>query len=151
MFSKCFYSGLLKVGIVWQRVKRLATRNLLDRISLYTSIIVKAVKILLWDILVSDVTIRQSFVPFMTKGDCLNGELRPLLASVFLAFHGDSSHYSCLSWVSRVLGWGSEESCPRTLPRKAPRIQCDLNPGPLDLPVKHFTSEPCRTPMTEGE
>ena len=30
----------------------------------------------------------------------------------------DSSHYSGLSWVSPVLGWGSEVSCPRTLPQK---------------------------------
>ena len=40
------------------------------------------------------------------------------------------SHYSCLSWVSP--GWGSELSYPRTLPRKTQRIQCSLNPGPLD-------------------
>ena len=41
----------------------------------------------------------------------------PLL-TVFQSYHGDSSHYSCLFWVSLVLGWGSEVSCPRTLPRK---------------------------------
>ena len=38
------------------------------------------------------------------------------LSTVFQSYHGDSSHYSCLSWVSTVLGWGSEVSCPRTLP-----------------------------------
>ena len=46
------------------------------------------------------------------------------------------------SWVSPVLGWGSEVSCPRTLPRKNQRIQCDSNQGPLDyksntLPLSH--------------
>ena len=43
------------------------------------------------------------------------------LSTVFQSYHGDSSHYSCLSWVSPVLGRGSEVSCPRTLPRKKPR------------------------------
>ena len=41
-------------------------------------------------------------------------------------------HYSCLSWVSPVLGWGSEVSCSTTLLQKTKRIQCGLNPGPLD-------------------
>ena len=40
------------------------------------------------------------------------------LSTVFQSYHGDSSHYSCLSWLSPVLGWGSEVSCPRTFPRK---------------------------------
>ena len=65
----------------------------------------------------------------------------PLLI-VFQSYHGDSSHYSCLSWVSPVLGWGSEVSCPKTLPRKTQRIQCGSNPGPLiyesnTLPLSH--------------
>ena len=38
------------------------------------------------------------------------------LSTVFKSYHGDSSHYLCLSWVSPVLGWGSEVSCPRILP-----------------------------------
>ena len=54
------------------------------------------------------------------------------LSKVFQSYNGDSSHYSCLSWVSPVLGWGSEVSCPRTLPRKTQRIWCCPNPGPLD-------------------
>ena len=46
------------------------------------------------------------------------------------------------SWVSPVLGWGSEVSCPRTLPRKNQRIQCGSNPGHVDyqsntLPMSH--------------
>ena len=44
----------------------------------------------------------------------------PLL-TVFQSYHGASLHYSYLSWVSPVLGQGSEVSCPRTLPRKKPR------------------------------
>ena len=39
------------------------------------------------------------------------------LSTVFPSYHGDSSHYSCLSWVSAVIGWGSKVSCPRTFPR----------------------------------
>ena len=64
-------------------------------------------------------------------------------STVFQSYYGDSSHYSCLSWVSPVLGWGSEVSCPpKTLPRKTQRIQCGSNPGPLDyesntLPPSH--------------
>ena len=52
------------------------------------------------------------------------------LSTIFQSYHGDSSHYSCLSWVSPVLGSGSEVSCPRTLSRKTQRIQCCSNPGP---------------------
>ena len=64
------------------------------------------------------------------------------LSTVFQSYHGDSSHYSCLSLVSPVLGWGSAVSCPRTLPWKTQRIQCGSNPGPLDydsntLPLSH--------------
>ena len=43
------------------------------------------------------------------------------LSTVFQSYHGDSLHYSALPWVSPVLSWGSEVSCPRTLPRKKPR------------------------------
>ena len=64
------------------------------------------------------------------------------LSTVSKSYHGDSSHYSCLSWVSPGLGWGSEVSCTRTLPQKTQRIQCGSNPGPLDyesntLPLSH--------------
>ena len=44
--------------------------------------------------------------------------------------------YLCLPWVSPVLGWGSEVSCPRILPRKTQIIQCGSNPGPLDYESK---------------
>ena len=64
------------------------------------------------------------------------------LSTVFESYHGDSSHYSCLSWVSPVLVWGSEVSYPRALPRKTRWIRCGSNPGPLDyesntLPLSH--------------
>ena len=64
------------------------------------------------------------------------------LSTVFQSYHGDRSHYSCLSWFLQALGWGSEVSCPRTFQRKAKRIQCGSNPGPLNyeaytLPPSH--------------
>ena len=68
------------------------------------------------------------------------------LTPVFQSYHGDNSHYSCLSWVSSVLGWGSEVSCPRTHPRKNPEDPVRLKPRTLRLRVKHFTTEPRRTP-----
>ena len=43
------------------------------------------------------------------------------LSTVFQSYRGDSLRFSCLSWVSPALGWGSEVSCPRTLPRKKTR------------------------------
>ena len=51
------------------------------------------------------------------------------------------------SWDSPVLGWSSEVSCPKTLPRKAQRIQWVSNPGSLHyksntLPLIH--AEPLR-------
>ena len=55
-----------------------------------------------------------------------------LLSTVFQSYHCNSSNYSCLSWVSPILAWGSEVSCPRTLPRKIQRIQCGSNPEPLN-------------------
>ena len=39
------------------------------------------------------------------------------LSTVFQSYHGNSSHYSCLSLVSPVLGWGSAVSCPSTFPQ----------------------------------
>ena len=64
------------------------------------------------------------------------------LSTVFQLYHGDSSHYSCLSWVSPVLGWAlkclaqgySHEKNPEDPVRREPRT-----PG---LRVKHFTTEP---------
>ena len=54
-----------------------------------------------------------------------------------------------LSWVSPVLGWGSEVSCPRTLPRKNPEDPVRLEPRTPGLQVKHFTTEPRRTPWVK--
>ena len=68
------------------------------------------------------------------------------LSTVFQSYHSHSSHYSCLSWVSPVLRWGSEVSCPRTLPRKNPEDPVRLEPRTPGLRVKHFTTEPRRTP-----
>ena len=66
----------------------------------------------------------------------MNGVLRRFQQYFSHIDHGDSSHYSCLSWVSPTLGWCSEVSFPRTIPRKLHRIQCCSNPehqaGPQD-------------------
>ena len=42
------------------------------------------------------------------------------LSTVFYSYHGDRSHCPCLSWVSPVLGMGSDVSCLGTLPHKNP-------------------------------
>ena len=49
--------------------------------------------------------------------------------SISVVSHGP---LTCLSWVSPVHGWGSEVSCPRTVPRKTQRIQYGSKPEPLD-------------------
>ena len=54
------------------------------------------------------------------------------------------------SWVSSVLGWGSEVSCPRTLPRKNTEDPVRLEPRTPASRVKHFTTEPRRTPEKVG-
>ena len=36
-------------------------------------------------------------------------------SKVFQSYYGNSSHFSCLSWVTPVLGLDSEVSCLRTL------------------------------------
>ena len=64
------------------------------------------------------------------------------LSTVFQSYHGDSSHYSCLSWVSPVLGWALKCLVQGHSREKTQRIQCCSNPGPLDyesntLPLSH--------------
>ena len=65
----------------------------------------------------------------------------PLL-TVFQSYHGDSSHYSCLSWVSPVLGWALKCLAQGHSHEKTRRIQCGSNLRPLDnesntLPLSH--------------
>ena len=74
-----------------------------------------------------------------------------LLSTVFQSYYSDSSNYSCLSWVSPVLGWGSKVFYPRTLPRKNPEDPVRLEPRTPGLRVKHFTTEPRRTPTNSGK
>ena len=84
-------------------------------------------------------------VVFEKSMNCLNGVLRRF-QQYLSHYHGNSSHYSCLSWVSPVLGRDSETSCARTFPRKTERIQCGSNPGPLDYESNTAsTTEPRRT------
>ena len=68
------------------------------------------------------------------------------LSTVFQLYHGNSSHYSCLSWVLPVLGCSSEVSCTGTFPRKNPDDPVRLKPRTPGLRVKHFATEPRRTP-----
>ena len=67
---------------------------------------------------------------------------RPPLLTVFQSYHGDSSHYSCLSWVSPVLGSALKCLAQGHSHKKTQRIQCGSNQGPLDcksntLPLSH--------------
>ena len=52
------------------------------------------------------------------------------------------------SWVSPIIGWGPEVSCPWTLPRKIPEDPVQLEPRTPGLRVKHFNTEPRRTPLS---
>ena len=66
------------------------------------------------------------------------------LSTVFQSYHSYSSHYSSfLGFTSTRLG--SEESRPRTLPRKKPEDPVRFKPRDPGLRVKHFTTEPRRT------
>ena len=65
------------------------------------------------------------------------------LSTVIQSYHGDSLHYSCLSSVSPVLGCGSEVDTPK----KNPEDLVQLEPRTPGLQVKHFTTEPRRTPF----
>ena len=63
--------------------------------------------------------------------------------------------------VFPVLSWGSEVSCPRTLPQKTQRTQCGSNPAPLDeesntlplthaVPLKAFVTDKLYAAETRG-
>ena len=75
----------------------------------------------------------------MCSINVLNGVLHPF--QQYFSHHGDSSHNSCLSWVSPVLGWGSGVSYPKTLQRKNPEDPVGLEPRTPELQVKHLISE----------
>ena len=69
------------------------------------------------------------------------------LSTVFQSYQGDSSHYSCFSWVSPVLAG----ALMRTLPRKNLEDTVRLEPRTPGLQVKHFTTEPRKTPPTQTD
>ena len=60
------------------------------------------------------------------------------LSTVFQSYHGDRLHYSCLSWVSPVLGWVLKCLAQGHTHAKTQRIQCGSNPGPLGYESKKF-------------
>ena len=65
-------------------------------------------------------------------------------STVFQSYRCDSSHYSCISWVSPVLPWGSEVGGTRTFLRQNPKDHVWLEPKTPG--VKHFTTETRGTP-----
>ena len=67
------------------------------------------------------------------------------LSTMFQSYHGENSHYSCLSWVLPVPDWGSKVSCLWTFPWKNPEAPVQLEPWTSGLWVKQFTTEPCTT------
>ena len=63
----------------------------------------------------------------------------PLL-TVFQLYQDDRSHYSCLSWVSPVLGWGSCSSnvaLQRKKKKEKPEEPVRLEPRTPGLQVDH--------------
>ena len=54
------------------------------------------------------------------------------LSTIFQSYHGDSSHYSCLSWVSPVVGWALKCLAQGHSHEKLQSNQYSLNPEPLD-------------------
>ena len=87
-----------------------------------------------------------SFLTMFPKAFFHQWCFRPL-STVFQSYHGNSSHYSCLSWVSPVLARGSEVSCPRKLPQqKNPVDPVQLEPRMPGFQVQHFTTDLCWTP-----
>ena len=46
------------------------------------------------------------------------------------------AYFACLFWLSPVLAWGSEASCPR-IPHKIPEDTVHLEPRTPRLEVKH--------------
>ena len=71
--------------------------------------------------------------------------------TVFQSYRSDSSRNTCLSWVSPVLGWGSEVSYLRTLPQKNPEDPVRLEPRTPGLRVKHFTFEQSTFSLEESK
>ena len=74
--------------------------------------------------------------------DSLIEQCFTLLSTVFQSYHCDGSHYSCISWVSPVLGWTLKCLAQGHSHEKTQRIQCGSNSGPLDyksntLPLGH--------------
>ena len=86
--------------------------------------------------------------------DLLKGVFTPF-STVFQSYLGDSSHYSCLSWVSQVLGWALKCLAQGHSHEKTQRIQCGSNPGPLDydsntLPLSYAGPLLCYKVMCGG-
>ena len=90
-------------------------------------------------------TYRLGYCHSQTCHDIIEWCFTPL-STVFQSYHGNSSHYLCTSWVSPVLGWGSEGSCPRILPRNNPKDPVRLEPRTPGFRVENFTTKPRNMP-----
>ena len=73
------------------------------------------------------------------------------LSTVFQSYHGDRSHYSCLSWVSPVLGWVLKCLAQGHSHEKNPEDPVRLEPRTPGLQVKHFITGPRATLTTPKE
>ena len=65
--------------------------------------------------------------------------------AAFNTYHGDSSHYLCLFWVSPVLGFALKCLAQGHAHEKNPEDPVRLEPRTPGLRVKHFTTEPSET------
>ena len=88
----------------------------------------------------------QNLVFFFSLIDWLNGVLRRF-KQYFSRITATGLCNLGLSWISPVLGWGSDVSYPRTLPWKNPEDPVRLEPRTPGLWVKYFTTEPRWTPF----
>ena len=68
-----------------------------------------------------------------------------VVSTVFQPYHGDSSHYSRLSWVSPVLGGALKCLAQGHAHERNPEDPVRLKPSTPGLRIKYFTTEPCRT------
>ena len=84
-----------------------------------------------------------------TDGQWENWMVFYAISTVFQSYHGDSSHYSCLSWFSPVLGWALKCLAQGHSHEKNPEDPGWPELRTPGLQVKHFTTEPRGTLYSE--
>ena len=107
--------------------------------------------------------IKDIFLGIVKSQHCMKSQKSSLielcstpLSTVFQSYHGESSHYSRLSWVSPVLGRALKCLAQGHSHEKTQRIQCGSNPGPLDyesntLPLSHVGPSLCEKELDMAE